>query len=270
MPEPTIADRFLAMHHRNTPFLIPNPWDPGAAKLLASLGFPALATTSSGHAATLGKLDGAVTRTEALDHAAAMAGAVDVPVSADLEHGFADDPAGVAETVRLAADTGLAGCSIEDSTGNRDDPIYDAAFAAERIAAAADAAHNGPTKLVLTARAENFLYGRPDLTDTIDRLQRFSAAGADVLYAPGLSTLDDIRTLVAEVDKPVNVIARPGAPTVAELGEAGVARISVGGAFAWVALAAVVDAAHELLEHGTYGFLDRVGTGRDAGRAAFT
>ena len=269
MPEPTIAGRFLAMHHEDTPFLIPNPWDPGTAKLLVSLGFRALATTSSGHAATLGKLDGAVTRAEALDHAAAMAHAVDVPISADLEHGFADDPAGVADTVRLATETGLAGCSIEDSTGNREDPIYDAAFAAERVAAAADAAHAGTTKLVLTARAENFLYGRTDLADTIDRLQRFSAAGADVLYAPGLSTLDDIRTLLAEVDKPVNVIARPGAPTVPELADAGVARISVGGAFAWVALAAVVDAARELLDQGTYGFLDRVALGRDAARAAF-
>jgi len=270
MPEPSIADRFLAMHHNDTPFLIPNPWDAGAAKLLVSLGFPALATTSSGHAATLGKLDGAVTRSEALDHSAVMARAVDVPVSADLEHGFADDPAGVAETIRLATETGLAGCSIEDSTGNRDDPIYDSALAAERIAAAADAAHTGATKLVLTARAENFLHGRTDLADTIDRLQRFSAAGADVLYAPGLSSLDDISTLVSEVDKPVNVIARPGAPTVAQLAEAGVARISVGGAFTWIAFAAVADAARELLEQGTYGFLDRVGAGRDAARAAFT
>jgi len=270
MPEPTIADRFLAMHHNDTPFLIPNPWDPGAAKLLEHLGFPALATTSSGHAATLGKLDGAVTRVEALEHAATMAHAVGVPVSADLEHGFADDPAGVAETIRLATETGLAGCSIEDSTGNRDDPIYEPALATERIAAASEAAHTGTTQLVLTARAENFLYGRADLADTIDRLQRFSAVGADVLYAPGLSSLDDIRTLVAEVDKPVNVIARPGAPTVADLAEVGVARISLGGALAWVALAAVVDAAHELLEQGTYGFLDRVAAGREPARAAFT
>src|SRR3954467_3000673 len=149
MSEPSIADRFLAMHHHDTPFLIPNPWDPGAAKLLVSLGFPALATTSSGHAATLGKLDGAVTREEALDHAAIMASAVDVPVSADLEHGFADDPAGVAETVPLGGGRGLAGFPIEAPTGNRDDPIYDAAFAAERIAAAAEAAHGGPTTLVL-------------------------------------------------------------------------------------------------------------------------
>jgi 2-methylisocitrate lyase-like PEP mutase family enzyme len=233
------------------------------------LGFQALATTSSGHAATLGKLDGAVTRAEALAHAEAMTAAVDVPISADLERGFADDPAGVAETVRLAIDTGLAGCSIEDSTGNADEPIYDIALAAERVAAAAEAAHDGPTRLVLTARAENYLHGRPDLADTIARLQRFSAAGADVLYAPGLSSLDDIRTVISEVDRPVNVIARPGAPTVAQLAEVGAARISVGGAFAWVALAAVVDAARELLDQGTYGFLDRVSMGRDAARAAF-
>lgn len=270
MPESTLADRFLALHHGDTPLLIPNPWDCGSAKLLASIGFHALATTSSGHAATLGRLDGAVTRAEALDHARAMASAVDVPVSADLEHGFADDPAGVADTVRLASGTGLAGCSIEDSTGTRDDPIYDVALAVERIAAAADAAHAGPTRLVLTARAENYLHGRPDLSDTIARLQRFSAAGADVLYAPGLSSLDDIRAIVSEVDKPVNVIARPGAPTVAQLAEVGVARISVGGAFAWVALAAVIDAAHELIDEGTYGFLDRVAAGRDRARAAFT
>ena len=258
------------MHHGDTPLLIPNPWDCGSAKLLQSLGFHALATTSSGHAATLGKLDGAVTRAEALVHAAAMVAAVDVPVSADLEHGFADDPAGVAETVRLALETGLAGCSIEDSSGNADTPIYDASLAAERVAAAAEAAHAGPAKLVLTARAENYLHGRPELGDTIDRLQRFSAAGADVLYAPGLSSIDDIRAVVSDVDRPVNVIARPGAPTVAELAELGVARISVGGAFAWVALAAVVDAARELVDAGTYGFLDSVAAGRTAARAAFS
>ena len=270
MAESTIAERFLALHHGPTPLLIPNPWDPGSAKLLASLGFQALATTSSGHAATLGQLDGSITRAEALAHAAAMAAAVDVPVSADLEHGFADDPAGVAGTIRSALATGLAGCSIEDSTGNRDAPIYDAVLAAERIRAAADAAHSGPVRLVLTARAENYLHGRPDLADTIARLQQFSEAGADVLYAPGVSSLDDIRAIVSEVDRPVNVIARPGAPTVSQLAELGVARISVGGAFAWVALAAVVDAAHELLEHGTYGFLDRVASGREVARAAFT
>ena len=270
MPESTIADRFLALHHGDSPLLIPNPWDCGSAKLLVSLGFQALATTSSGHAATLGKLDGSVTRAEALAHAEAMTAAVDVPVSADLEHGFADDPAGVAETVRLALETGLAGCSIEDSSGNADSPIYDVALAAERVAAAAEAAHAGPVRLVLTARAENYLHGRRDLADTIARLQQFSAAGADVLYAPGLSSLDDIRELISEVDRPVNVIARPGAPTVGQLAEVGAARISVGGALAWVALAAVVDAARELLGHGTYGFLDRASTGREAARAAFT
>src|SRR5438270_4246583 len=270
MTDPSLADRFLALHHADTPLLIPNPWDCGSAKLLASLGFQALATTSSGHAATLGKLDGSVTRAEALAHAEAMTAAVDVPISADLEHGFADDPAGVAETVRLALQTGLAGCSIEDSTGNADAPIYDVALAAERVAAAANAAHTGPVRLVLTARAESYLHGRPDLGDTIARLQQFSAAGADVLYAPGLSTLDDIRTVISEVDRPVNVIARPGAPTVSQLAEIGAARISVGGAFAWVALAAVVEAARELLDEGTYGFLDRVSAGREVARAAFT
>ena len=270
MPDPSIADRFLALHHGGTPLLIPNPWDPGSAKLLAALGFQALATTSSGHAATLGKVDGSVTRAEALEHARLMAAAVDVPVSADLENGFADEPAGVAETVRLAADTGLAGCSIEDSTGNRSSPIYGIELAVERVAAAAEAAHAGPTKLVLTARAENYLYGRADIDDTINRLQQFGAAGADVLYAPGLASIDDIRAIVSAVDKPVNVIARPGAPTVAELADVGVARISIGGAFAWIALAGVIDAARELLDSGTYSFLEKVAAARETARAAFT
>src|SRR5438067_4797949 len=155
MTDPSLADRFLALHHGAMPLMIPNPWDCGSAKLVASLGFQALATPSPGHAATLGKLDGSVTRAEALAHAEAMTAAVDVPISADLEHGFADDPAGVAETVRLALQTGLAGCSIEDATGNADSPIYDVALAAERGAAAADAALTGPVRVVLTGRAEN-------------------------------------------------------------------------------------------------------------------
>jgi Phosphoenolpyruvate phosphomutase len=177
------ARRFLELHRGRQPLLLPNPWDRGSAVLLASMGFDALATTSSGFAATLGRADGRVTRDEAVEHAASIVQATDLPVTADLESGFAEQPAGVAETVRLATAAGLAGCSVEDFTGDADDPIYDAALAAARIEAAAEAAHRGPVPLVLTARAENYLHGRPDLADTIDRLQAYQEAGADVLYA---------------------------------------------------------------------------------------
>ena len=207
-----------------------------------------------------------MTRDEALAHSAALVAAVpDTPVSADLENGFADDPAGVAETVRLAIETGLAGCSIEDFARAPDDPIYDAGLAAERVAAAAEAAHAGPVHLVLTARAENLLHGRNDLADTIARLQAYQEAGADVLYAPGLQTLDDIRSVVSSVDRPVNVLALPNAPTIAELASVGVRRVSVGGAFAYVALGAVVEAARELREDGTYGFWKGAGAGLEGG-----
>jgi 2-methylisocitrate lyase-like PEP mutase family enzyme len=263
------AQRFLDLHHGDAPLLLPNPWDVGSARLLVSLGFQALATTSSGHAATLGRLDGSVSRDEALAHAADIVGATDVPVSADLEHGFADDPAGVSDTVRRAAGTGLAGCSIEDSTGRSGDPIYDLDLAAERVAAAVEAAHDG-AGIVLTARAENHLHGRADLADTIARLQAYEAAGADVLYAPGLFAIDDIRAVVGAVGRPVNVLALPGGPTVADLAEAGVARISVGGAFAYAAIGAVVEAGRELLDVGTYGFWERANIGRKAVRSAFS
>ena len=267
---PGKARRFLELHHGEGPLLLPNPWDQGSARLLAWLGFQALATTSSGHAATVGRLDGSVTRSEALDHAAAIVAATELPVSADLENGFADDPAGVADTVRLAAAAGLAGCSVEDATGDQVHPVYDAGLAAERVQAAAEAAHRGPVRLVLTARAENYLYGRPDLADTIARLQAYQAAGADVLYAPGISDLEEIRQLVASVDRPVNVLARPGVPAVAELAEAGVRRVSVGGAFAFAALGALVEAATELRDAGTYGFWGQAGAGSEAARSAFT
>ena len=263
------AARFLALHLTDTPLLMPNPWDRGTAKLLASLGFQALATTSSGFAATLGRLDGYVTRDEALEHAAALVDATDVPVSADLENCYATEPAGVAETVGLALDAGLAGCSIEDYAGRADDSIYDAGLAAERVAAAVDTAHAGPVHLVVTARAENHIHGVDDLDDTITRLQAYQAAGADVLFAPGVVTLDDIRRLVASVDRPVNVLASPGGPTVAELADVGVARVSVGGAFAFAALAALVGAARELLDRGTYGYWDNAQVGRAAVRQAF-
>lgn len=259
---------FRALHQGSQPLLIPNPWDAGSAKLLASMGFAALATTSSGFAMTLGRRDGAVSRDEVLAHVAQLVAAVDVPVSADLERGFADDPAGVGETIRLAAATGLAGCSVEDSTGRPEDPIYPAELAADRVRAAVEHADVGGDRLVITARAEGFLHGRPDLADAIARLQSFQEAGADVLFAPGLSSIDDVRTLVAEVDRPVNVLLRPGVPSVAELAAVGVARVSVGGGFAWAALAGVVDAARELLEQGTAEFGRRGASGREAFLAA--
>ncbi|MGH3276368.1 MAG: isocitrate lyase/PEP mutase family protein [Streptosporangiaceae bacterium] len=260
---------FRGLHKPGEPLLMPNPWDAGSARVLASLGFAALATTSSGFAATLGRLDGNVSRDEALAHAGVITAATGLPVSADLENCFADDPAGVAETVSRAARTGLAGCSVEDFTGRADDPIYAAGLAAERVAAAAQAAHSGPVRLVLTARADSFLHGRPDLADTIARLQSYQDAGADVLYAPGLTRADDIRAVVSEVDLPVNVLALPAAPPVAVLAELGVARISVGGAFAWVALEALATAGRELLGSGTFGYLQHAAAGRQAVGAAF-
>jgi 2-methylisocitrate lyase-like PEP mutase family enzyme len=244
---------------------MPNAWDIGSAKLLASLGFGALATTSSGHAATLGRLDGSVTREEALEHAGSIAGATGLPVSADLEDGFGADPDTVAETVRRAADVGLAGCSVEDHSRDSDD-LYELEHARERVAAAAHAARG---RIVLTARAENFVSGRPDLKDAIARLQAYQEAGADVLFAPGLSSAQDIGTLVREVDRPVNVLVVGGVPPVAELAGLGVSRVSVGGAFAWVALGALVDAATELRDHGTYGFLPEARVGSTAVKSAF-
>jgi 2-methylisocitrate lyase-like PEP mutase family enzyme len=263
------ARAFRALHEGHGPLLLPNPWDAGSARLLASLGFAALATTSGGFAATLGRPDGAVTRDEALAHAAAIAAATTLPVSADLENAFADEPAGVAETIGLAASAGLAGCSVEDFTRRPDEPIYDLGLARERVAAAASAAQAAPGPLVLTARAENYLHGRPDLGDTIARLQAYQEAGADVLYAPGLTSLADIQAVVSSVDRPVNVLALAGAPSVPQLAAAGVRRISVGSAFSSVALGATVTAARELLDQGTYGFLGQAAIGRAAAMSAF-
>lgn len=263
------AEHFLALHRPGQPLLLPNPWDVGSARLLASLGFEALATTSSGFAATLGRLDGSVTRQEALEHAAAIAAATDLPVSADLENGFADTPEGVAETAAGAVAAGLSGFSIEDFSGNESDPIYELSLAAERVAAAAEVAHAGAARVVLTARSENHLHGRDDLDDTIARLRSFQEAGADVLYAPGLTTTREIQAVISAVDRPVNVLARPGAPTIAELAQLGVSRVSVGGAFAFAAIGAVVEAAQELREQGTYGFAGPAASGVKAARAAF-
>ena len=256
---------FLDLHVPGSPLLLPNPWDAGSARVLAHLGFRALATTSSGFAATLGRFDGAVTRDEALAHAAAVVAAVDVPVSADLENGFAHDPDEVAETVRQALAAGLAGCSIEDSTGDKTDPIYDRGLAAERVAAAVGAAGEG---FVVTARSENFLHGHDDLADTIGRLQAFQEAGAHVLYAPGITTAEQIGAVVSSVDRPVNVLAMPGVPPVGELAGLGVARVSVGGAFMFAALGALADAGRQLLA-GDYGWAEQARTGRAAIAAAF-
>jgi 2-methylisocitrate lyase-like PEP mutase family enzyme len=264
-----VAQRFLALHHERRPLLLPNVWDAGSAKLMRSLGFEALATTSSGHAATLGRLDGSVTRDEALAHAATIVAATDLPVSADLENGFADDPEGVAETVEQALKTGLAGCSIEDFTGDPDDPIYEKDEAQARVAAAVEAAHRGPHTLVLTARAENHIHDRPNLEDTIARLQAFEGAGADVLYAPGLTDAGDIARVVQAVGKPVNVLARAGAPSISELGELGVSRVSVGGSCAFAALGELREAALELRDRGTYSFLERAAAGLKAVREGF-
>ncbi len=259
---------FRAAHRPGQPLLLANAWDIGSARFLAGLGFQALATTSSGFAATLGRRDYRVTRDEALAHASALVGATDLPVSADLENCFADDPSGAADTITKAAEIGLAGCSIEDFTGDSSGPIYDIDLATERVAAAAEAAHRGHD-FVLTARAENHLHGINDLADTITRLQRYQAAGADVLYAPGLVTIDDIRSVVTSLDKPVNVLTVPGIPPIADLAAAGVARVSVGGAFAFVALGAVARAGRELLDQGTYGWLEGAGDARRVVASAF-
>jgi 2-methylisocitrate lyase-like PEP mutase family enzyme len=262
------AARFLELHRGEHPLLLANAWDAGSAKLLASLGFQALATTSSGYAASLGRLDYGVTREEALAHAAALVAATDVPVSADLEECFALDAAGVEETVRLALGAGLAGCSIED-WDPREQRLYDVDVATARVAAAAAAAHAGPVRLVLTARAENHLRGNPDVRDTIARLRAYERAGADVLYAPALDRREDLHGLLAAVELPVNVLARAATPPVAELAALGVKRISVGGGFAFAAYGAAVDAARELLDEGTYGFTELSAPGAQAARTAF-
>jgi 2-methylisocitrate lyase-like PEP mutase family enzyme len=259
------AAAFRRLHEGPGAFVIPNPWDVGTARVLAGLGYKALATTSGGLAWALGRRDGqsAVTRAEALEHAATIAGATPLPVSGDLENGFGHDPESVAETIRGAAAAGLAGCSIEDSTSAPGDPIYPLSQAVERIAAAVEAAASLRFPFTLTARAENYLHGRPDLDDTIERLQAYDKAGADVLYAPWLRDIEDIRTVCAAVSRPVNVLALPGGPSVELLAAAGVRRVSIGAGFARVALGAFLRAAREVREHGTFGCLDGAATGKD-------
>ena len=249
---------FRALHRRDRAFLIPNPWDAGTARLLARLGFEALATTSAGYAFSLGRRDNRVSRDEMLAHAAAVVAATDLPVSADLENGFADAPAAAAETYRLAAAVGLAGASIEDMTSDPDRPIYELALATDRVRAAAEAVHGLPFPFILTARCENHLVGRNDLRDTIRRLQAYQEAGADVLYAPGLASRDEIAAVVAAVDRPVNVVMglKGVRLSLAELSALGVRRVSVGSALARAALGAFLRGAREMLDRGTFEFAD--------------
>jgi 2-methylisocitrate lyase-like PEP mutase family enzyme len=259
------ARRFLELHRSETPLLLPNPWDLGSARILASLGFKALATTSGGFAASLGRPDGSVTREQAVAHAAAVTAATGLPVNGDFENCFVDDPAGAAETVTLAVEAGIAGCSIEDWSGSE---IYEIDLAVERVAAAAAAAHAGPVRLVLTARAENHLRGRLDLDDTIARLRAYEDAGADVLYAPGLRSMEEIQAVLDAIELPLNVLPLPGVPPVAALAEAGVSRVSVGSAFAFAAYAELVEAAGELRDSGTYSYLERSRLGSETARTA--
>ena len=255
MSSSEVRRRFRALHESGT-FIIPNPWDVGTARLLARLGFEALATTSAGYAFSAGQRDNTIGRDRMLAHVAAIASATDLPVSADLENGFADDPESVAETIRMAAATGLAGGSIEDSTQRPGDPIYAHELAVERVRAAAEAARSLPFPFTLTARAENYLVGRPDLDDTIRRLQAYQEAGADVLYAPGLRSQEEIAAVVGSVDRPVNVVmGLQGVQlSLAELSAIGVKRVSVGSALTRAAFGAFLRAAREMHEHGTFGF----------------
>jgi 2-methylisocitrate lyase-like PEP mutase family enzyme len=255
--------RFRQLHERGT-FVMPNPWDIGSARILASMGFPALATTSLGHAASLGKVDQTVTRDELLTHVAAIAAVVEVPLNVDAERCFADDPAGVAETVSLLAEAGAAGCSIEDYDPARA-AIDDIPVAAERVAAAADAAHRHG--MLLTARAENALYGIGDIDDTITRLRAYRDAGADVLYAPRLTDAQQIRQVVGATDAPVNVLAMRHGPPIPALAELGVRRVSTGGPLARAAYGALRRAAEELLGPGTSTYQDGALTGDDLERA---
>ncbi len=252
------ARRFRALHDRPGVFVIPNPWDGASARILAGLGFEALATSSGACAATLGRLDGRITRDEALAHSRAIVQATDLPVSADLESGFGDEPAAVAETVRLAAEAGLVGCLIEDATGDPARPLFETAFATERVAAAVAAARALDFPFALTGRAQNFVRGNPDLQDTIRRLQAFEAAGADVLMAPGLPDLDAVRAVCRSVSKPFNFMAgiQGRSFSVAELAAAGVKRISLAGSLYRAAMTGLLAAAREVQEHGTFAYID--------------
>jgi 2-methylisocitrate lyase-like PEP mutase family enzyme len=267
---PTQAEKaatFRALHARPGAFIMPNPWDTGTARLLASLGFEALATTSLGVANSLGRPDGtgAVSRAEVIANCRTMADATDLPVNADLENGYADEPRAAAEIIRLASEAGMVGGSIEDATGDPTRPIYDFTLAVERVQAAVEVARALPVPLLLTARAENLIHGRPDLDDTIKRLQAFEAAGADVLYAPGLRDLATIRAVVSAVRRPVNVVMSHIDPalTAAELAAAGVKRISVGGSLSRLALAAFLRGAREMKDTGGFTWARDTVTGKE-------
>ena len=253
------AARFRALHEAPGAFVIPNPWDAGSARILATLGFQALATSSGASAGTLGRRDGKVTREEALAHSRAIVAATDLPVAADLEKGFGDAPSVAAETIRLAAAVGLVGGSIEDATGDKQKPLYDIGQAVERVAAAVEAARALPFPFTLTARSENFLHGNPSLDDTIKRLQAFEKVGADVLMAPGLPDLAAVRAVCAAVSKPVNFMVgiKGKSFTVAELTAAGVKRISLATSLYRTAMSGLIDAAREVKDKGTFGYVDR-------------
>ena len=259
------ASQFQALHKRAGAFLIPNPWDAGSARILAGLGFEAFATSSGAAAATFGRRDGRLTRDEALASARAIVNATDLPVSADLENGFGARPEVVAETIRLAAEAGLVGCSIEDSSGDKSSPLYEIQLAAERIATAVQAAKSLPYPFTLTARAENFVRGKPDLDDTIRRLLAYERAGADVLFAPALPDLAAVRAVCSAASRPVNFMAgiRGKTFTVAQLAEAGVRRISFASSLYRAAMTGLVEAASEAKQSGTFGYLDRTMTGAE-------
>jgi len=268
MTDATRLSAFRDLHHRTGAFVIPNPWDVGSARIFAGMGFEALATTSAGFAFSRGRKDGGISRGEVLAHCREIVAATALPVSADLEKGFGDRPEDVAETIRLAGETGLAGASIEDFTGDPERPILDFTLAVERITAAVEAARAITPDFVLTARAENFLLGRHDLDDTLRRLQAFEAAGADVLYAPGLTDIETIRTVCASVSKPVNVVmGLPGATfSVDDLAAAGVKRISVGSSLARLVYGDLIAAAEEIRERGTFAFAARAPGSADVAR----
>jgi 2-methylisocitrate lyase-like PEP mutase family enzyme len=262
------ARAFRALHERESAFIMPNPWDVGSARLLAHAGFEALATTSMGYAFSCGRLDNSLDRDETLRYSRAIVSATHLPVSADLEDGFADSPEGVAETILRAASVGLVGGSIEDATGDPERPIYELEEAIERVRAAAEAAHGLPFPFVFTARAENYLHGRPDLRDTVKRPQAYEEAGADVLYAPGLTTREDIAAVVASVGRPVNVVmGLQGVQlTLAELEHLGVRRVSVGSALYRTAIGAFLRAAHEMRRDGSFSFAAGAASPAELGR----
>jgi 2-methylisocitrate lyase-like PEP mutase family enzyme len=262
------AARFRALHEGPGAFIIPNPWDVVSARILAGLGFQALATSSAASAGTLGRRDGGLTRDQALAHARLIVDATGLPVSADLERGFGDAPEVVAETVRLAAEAGLVGCTIEDSTGNPERPLYDEKLAVERIAAGAEAARALPFPFLLTARAHNFLYAAPSLADTIRRLQAFEKAGAEVLFAPGLPDIASVRAVCSALTKPFNfMVGIPGKSfSVAELAAAGVRRISLATSLYRAAMSGLLDAVREVQTSGTFGFVERCATTAELNR----